>query len=81
MHTHTEEGTSVEKVSVLENVRNISRDISDEKRIHGSVNQVNEQTVDRESPTQRMLEVQGSWGDNVGLPVSGTVAESDGIDT
>ena len=80
-HTHTEEGTRVEKVSVLENVRNISRDISDEKRIHGSVNQVNEQTVDKESPTQRMLEMQGSWGDNVGLPVSGTVAESDGIDT
>ena len=82
-HTHTEEGTSVEKVSVSENVRNISSDVSDEKRIPGSVNRIYDQTVERELPisSQGMVEMQGSWEDDVELPVSGTVTESDGIDT
>ena len=82
-HTHTEDGTSVEEVSVSENVRNISSDVSDEKRIPGSVNRIYDQTVERELPisSQGMVEMQGSWGDDVELPVSGTVADSDGIDT
>ena len=82
-HTHTEDGTSGEKVSVSENVRNIS---SEGKIIHSSVNWENRQPVDRDSPTttQRKVEMQGSWGGDVELPVSGTVTEwreaADGID-